>query len=93
MRTNILSDEAFSEVEELGVQLATAEDAGQCLLRILSDASINGHMFFVSARKWAPSGFIDLDLDDYAGNPLVQEMVEAQMKNAPASAGLFAWKA
>ena len=71
------------------MEFAEAEDAGQCLLRILSDSKINGHSFFISARKWASRGYIDLDLDDYPGNELVQEIQMDQMRHAPVSKGLF----
>ncbi|KAK9243104.1 hypothetical protein V1506DRAFT_555652 [Lipomyces tetrasporus] len=89
VKTKIMSEEAFAHVVAMGVQLAEAEDAGQCLLRILSDATINGHSFFIAARKWASRGYVDLDLDDYRGNALIQEVQEDQMKSAPASMGLF----
>ena len=89
MKTNILSDEAFKHVSSVGVEFARAEDAAQCLLRILSDRSINGHSFFISGRKWASSGYMDLDLEDYPGNPLIREIQEDQIKSAPVELGLF----
>ncbi len=84
-----MSEKAFAHVANVGVQFAKAEDAGQCLLRILSDSSVNGHSFFVTARKWAPRGYIDLDLDDYPSNELLSEIQDEQMRSAPVSAGLF----
>jgi NAD(P)-dependent dehydrogenase (short-subunit alcohol dehydrogenase family) len=89
VRTKILTNDDFDAVEKAGVQLATTEDAGQCLLRILSDASINGRSLFVSARKWAPKGYIDLDLDEYPGNDLLEEIQTDQVKFAPVEKGLF----
>ncbi|KAJ5164859.1 Short-chain dehydrogenase/reductase SDR [Penicillium coprophilum] len=89
VKTNILSDDVFKHVCNVGVELAKAEDAGQCLLRILSDPKINGHSLFVSGRKWASSGYLDLDLDDYPQNALIQEIQEDQMRSAPVSLGLF----
>jgi NAD(P)-dependent dehydrogenase (short-subunit alcohol dehydrogenase family) len=89
VRTNILTNDDFDAVEKAGVQLATTEDAGQCLLRILSDTRINGRSLFVSARKWAPRGYIDLDLDEYAGNELLEEIQADQVKFAPVELGLF----
>lgn len=89
VRTNILSEEAFAHVSNTGVQFATTEDAGQCLLRVLSDPTVNGHSFFVTARKWAARGFMDLDLEDYPGNALLGEIQTEQMLSAPVSAGLF----
>ncbi|KAE8389425.1 hypothetical protein ETB97_008642 [Aspergillus alliaceus] len=89
VKTNILSEEAFAHVTNVGVRFATVEEAGHCLLRILSDTSINGHSFFISGSKWAPQGYMDLDLEDYPDNELVQEIQEDQMKSAPVSMGLF----
>ena len=89
VRTKILTNDDFDAVEKAGVQLATTEDAGQCLLRLLSDTGINGRSLFVSARKWAPKGYIDLHLDEYAGNELLKEVQADQVKFAPVELGLF----
>lgn len=89
VKTNILSAEAFNAVQQQGVQFATTEDAGQCLLRILSDVSVNGHSIFVSARRWAPRGYIDFDIDDYAPGSLLDEIQTDQLKGAEADKGLF----
>ncbi|KAF8862465.1 NAD(P)-binding protein [Acephala macrosclerotiorum] len=42
-----------------------------CLLRILSDRTINGKSLFVLPRKWAEEGYLDLDVDDYPGNAVI----------------------
>jgi NAD(P)-dependent dehydrogenase (short-subunit alcohol dehydrogenase family) len=88
VRTNILPDTIWDQVASVGVQFAELEDAGRCLLRILADPDVNGHSFFLSARKWAPNGFIDLDLEDYS-DPLLSEIQDMQMASAPPSMGLF----
>lgn len=89
VKTKILSEETFQQVKDSGVEFATVEDAGKCLLAILSNTSMNGHSLFVSARKWASQGFLDLDYDDYPGNALMQEIQVDQMKSAPVSRSLF----
>ncbi|KAJ4248372.1 hypothetical protein NW762_012702 [Fusarium torreyae] len=89
IRTSILSKEAFDKVKKSGVEFATAEDAGECALRILSDPSINGKSLFICARKWAPRGYLDLDIEDYTESPLIQEIQYDQMRNAPVDLGLF----
>ncbi|KAJ0414747.1 hypothetical protein BJY00DRAFT_305368 [Aspergillus carlsbadensis] len=89
VRTSILSEETFNSIEGLGIQFATVEDAGECLVRILSDKSINGKPLFVTARKWAERGYMDLNLEDYDGIDLLQEIQEEQMRSAPPEAGLF----
>lgn len=88
VRTNILPPEVIARVQEVGVQFAEAADAGECLLRVLSDTNINGRSIFLSGRKWAPRGYMDLDLEDYS-DALVQEIQEDQMKAAPPAVGLF----
>ncbi|KAG5826640.1 hypothetical protein H9Q74_003268 [Fusarium xylarioides] len=86
--TGILSNDQFDQVEKSGVEFATAEDAGECALRILSDTSINGRTLFVCARKWAPRGYMDPNIEDYPEG-LIQEIQEDQMRNAPVDLGLF----
>lgn len=88
VETKILSKEAFDEVKSLGVEFATLEDAGQCLLRIVSDKSLNGHSLFLSPRKWAPRGYFDLGLDDYE-DELMKEITADQLKGSRAEEVLF----
>lgn len=88
IRTAILSKDQFDQVEKSGVEFATAGDAGECALRILSDTSINGRTLFVCARKWAPRGYMDLNIEDYPES-LIQEIQEDQMRHAPVDLGLF----
>lgn len=64
------------------------EDARRVLLRILSDRSINGRSLFLSPRKWAPKGYLDLDIDEYESE-LLQEIQTDQLKGAPVEDGLF----
>ncbi|KAJ5595641.1 adam [Penicillium hetheringtonii] len=89
VKTNILSEETFAHVESVGVQVAEASDAGQCLLRILGDSAVNGRSIFVSGRKWSSRGFLDLDIDDYPKGSLIESIQEDQIKPAPVELGLF----
>ncbi|KAG7567085.1 hypothetical protein FFLO_01211 [Filobasidium floriforme] len=88
VETKILSKAAFDEVKSLGVEFATLEDAGQCLLRIVSDKSLNGHSLSLSPRKWAPRGYFDLGLDDYE-DELMKEITADQLKGSRAEEVLF----
>ncbi|KAH0008172.1 phosphoglycerate mutase-like protein, partial [Aureobasidium melanogenum] len=88
VKTKILSEEAFEHVKSKGVDFATVEDAGQCLLRILSDREVNVHSFFLSPRKWASRGYVDFELEDYE-DELLKEVQKAQLKGAPPEDGLF----
>lgn len=89
VRTSIIPSSAFSHVEEAGVELARAEDGGKLLLRVVSDAGINGRQLFLSPRRWNENGFFDLDVDDYDGNTLLEQIQADQIKGAPVEAGLF----
>ncbi|KAJ5755452.1 adam [Penicillium manginii] len=89
VKTNILSEEAFAHITSVGVQFAESSEAGQCLLRILSDKNINGRSFFVSGKKWSTSGYLDLDIEDYQENSLVDSIQRDQVKSAPVELGLF----
>ena len=50
---------------------------------------MNGKSLFLSPRKWAPNGYLDLDIDDYPGNELLQEIQWDQIKTDPPEKGLF----
>lgn len=89
VKTKILSEGDFAHVTSVGVQFAEVSDASRCLLHILSDTTINGRSFFVSGKKWSPQGFVDLDLEDYDGNSLLESIQEDQLKSAPVEMGLF----
>lgn len=92
VRTSILSPEAFSAVEKLGIVLATVEEAQEALLRLLSDTSINGRSIFVSGKKYSREGYIDLDLDDYhgnGGNDLLVQIEHDQMLGGEPENGLY----
>jgi hypothetical protein len=80
---------AFDEVEKSGVAFATQEDGGRLLLRLMADLSINGRQIFLSPRKWAANGYMDLDLDDFEDSSLYAEIQTDQMKGAPVEEGLF----
>lgn len=88
VETKILSKEAFDEVKSLGVEFATLSDAGECLLKIVSDERINGHSLFLSPRKWAPRGYFDMGLDDYEDG-LLQEIMTDQLKGSKSEEKLF----
>ena len=88
IKTNILSEEIWDDLEGKGVVFAEIEDAQQALLKLLSDQSINGKALFVSGKKWAPQGYLDLDLDDLKSD-LLGVIQTDQLRNAPAELGLF----
>jgi len=72
----------------MGIEFATLADAGDCLLKVVSDRTINGHSLFLSARKWAPRGYVDLDLDDYKDERL-KKIAEDQLKGSEPEDKLF----
>lgn len=68
---------------------ASSEDGGKLLLRLMADSSINGRQMFLAPRKWAPSGYLDLELDDFEERTFLAEVQEDQMRGAPVEEGLF----
>ncbi|PQE14351.1 short chain dehydrogenase reductase family oxidoreductase protein [Rutstroemia sp. NJR-2017a BBW] len=103
--TSILPPTAFAHVQSRGVQLATPHSASACLLRILSDRTMNGRSLFVSPEKWAPErGYLDLGLDRWftgeddddqddegrkSKKELLKEIQSDQILGAPVEEGLF----
>ena len=67
---------------------ATVDEAGQCLLRILRDPTINGRMLFLSGKKWSDSGYLDPDFDEYHDD-LCRQIQKDQLLGAPPEDGLF----
>jgi hypothetical protein len=88
IRSGILSKEQFDAVENLGVQLALLEDAQKTLLRICSDASINGRNLFVGSRKWRPQGYWDMDLEAIHDQE-IEQVQQEQMYGEPVSRGFL----
>ncbi|KAK4556819.1 hypothetical protein LTR86_005799 [Recurvomyces mirabilis] len=89
VKTKILPAATWKYLTEIGVEFATLEDAQHCLTHILSDQSINGRNLFLSPRKWAPKGYLDLGLDDFSGNKLITEIQADQVKSNPPENGLW----
>ncbi|KEF58775.1 uncharacterized protein A1O9_03618 [Exophiala aquamarina CBS 119918] len=87
-KTKTLSEEDFEHVSAKRVDFATTEDAGQCLLGILADRTMNGRSLFVAARKWARGACVDLDLED-TETELRREIQLDQMRGSPVEDGLF----
>lgn len=89
VETTVLPKKIYEFIRAKGIDFATLEDAGQCLLRLLADPTVNGHSLFIAPRKWAPRGYMDLDLEDTEGTPLRKEIQIEQMYCEPVEAGLF----
>lgn len=89
VKTNILPEATWKYLQEIGIQFATLKDAQRCLKHIVSDQSINGRNLFLSAKKWAPHGYLDLNLDDYSDNALITKIQADQVKSNPPENGLF----
>lgn len=90
VKTKIMAEEVFEDIKPKGVEFARVEDAGTCLLRIRGGESVNGYSFFIAARRWACSGFMDLGLEDTEEDELRREIQVNRIRGAPVGAGLFA---
>lgn len=89
IKTSILSADIYELISARGIEYASLEDAGQCLLRLVSDRTVNGRALFIAPRKWAPRGYIDLDVDDTEENDLRREIQHDQMLFGAVDEGLF----
>ncbi|KAH6995510.1 glucose 1-dehydrogenase [Ilyonectria sp. MPI-CAGE-AT-0026] len=74
LKTKILSDAAYEELQKNEVEFASFEDAGSLVLRIASDPTVNGRAFAILPRSKAPRGYADLDVDDYPNGALLQQL-------------------
>jgi hypothetical protein len=86
VRTSTIAANAFNSVEDRGVVLATVEEAGHCLLRILSKQTVNGRI--LPGKKWSDSGYLDLDIDEYHDD-LCRDIQKDQLLRTPPEDGLF----
>lgn len=89
VQTTVLPPKAYEFIRSKGIDFATLGDAGQCLLRLVSDPTVNGRSLFVAPRKWAPRGYLDLDLEKTESTALLKEIQIEQMVSEPVEAGLF----
>ncbi|KAH7041991.1 putative short chain dehydrogenase/ reductase [Macrophomina phaseolina] len=72
LRTALVENRLLELLDANGIELARGEDAGQCLLRIVSDREINGRALCVVAKglvEQAPRGYYDLDLESIMEGP------------------------
>ncbi|OBT85661.1 hypothetical protein VE02_05772 [Pseudogymnoascus sp. 03VT05] len=64
MRQDFL-ESVEKEFQSMDLDLAYAQDAVSAVLRVATDPSINGRSLAVVPRQVAPSGYMDLELDDF----------------------------
>ena len=64
----------LQHLESAGVEFATVDDAAAALMTVLSDARIVGRALAVVPRTVVPSGFFDLDADDYSQGSVLKMM-------------------
>ncbi|KAF4539099.1 Short-chain dehydrogenase/reductase SDR [Lasiodiplodia theobromae] len=72
LRTALVPPQLIEHLDANGIALASGEDAGQCLLRIVSDREMNGRALCVLARslvKQAPRGYYDMDSEGILEGP------------------------
>ncbi|EXJ65481.1 hypothetical protein A1O7_01822 [Cladophialophora yegresii CBS 114405] len=74
VETKILSKPVVQHLTGQGISFATVEDAAQCLMRIVSDPSVNGRAFAIVTRDVAPRGYVDINFDDYEPDTLLGKL-------------------
>ncbi|KAF9888862.1 hypothetical protein FE257_008231 [Aspergillus nanangensis] len=68
--TGILPDtfvhNASSHLKAKGLDWATTDDAASAVMRLITDTSINGRTLGIVPRQMSPSGYMDMECDDFA---------------------------
>ncbi|KAJ4244010.1 hypothetical protein NW762_014623 [Fusarium torreyae] len=82
VKTPILSSRIIDYLVGKGVKFATVEDCCNAMLRIASDKTINGRAFGVVPREESPSGYMDLDHDDYVSGDFMKGWEEIVLDTA-----------
>ncbi|RVX75433.1 hypothetical protein B0A52_00786 [Exophiala mesophila] len=82
IKTDIISDAALERITSKGVLLAEIGDAGEALLRIVSNQSIHGRAIAIVPRIWAPRGHLDVNHDDYPEDDFIHEWQHLVLKTS-----------
>lgn len=82
VETNLLSTAVQDYVKSRGVVFADPADAAGCIIKIASDAQINGRCFTIVPRDdFAPYGYYDLAVDDFEPGSKAEELQEELLRN------------
>ncbi|KFZ20388.1 hypothetical protein V502_03204 [Pseudogymnoascus sp. VKM F-4520 (FW-2644)] len=65
------------EFQTMDLDLAKTQDAVRAVLRIAADESINGRSLAIVPRQVSPSGYMDLNLDDFENGSTVDKLQKA----------------
>ncbi|KIV96393.1 hypothetical protein PV10_00271 [Exophiala mesophila] len=82
IKTDIINDAALERITSKGVVLAEIGDAGEALLRIVSNQSIHGRAIAIVPRIWAPRGHLDVNHDDYPEDDFIHEWQHLVLKTS-----------
>ncbi|KAK6386180.1 hypothetical protein LTS17_001755 [Exophiala oligosperma] len=63
--TDILPPGRAELMKANGIEFASLESAAEALMRIVSSRDVSGRAFAIVPKTDAPSGYIDLDVDDF----------------------------
>lgn len=72
--TKILSKDVKDLLTSQHVEFATVDDAAVALLKIVSDQDVIGRALAILPRSLAPSGYQDLEIDDYDESTLLGKL-------------------
>ncbi|BCS21816.1 uncharacterized protein APUU_30041S [Aspergillus puulaauensis] len=78
--TPIVVARLTAQLADLGSGFAEPEDCVRAVMRIATDASVNGRALAVLPRIVRVSGYTDLDLDDYREGSLCYELLNVSTK-------------
>ena len=72
--TKILSKDVKAALTSQNVEFATVDDAAVALLKIVSNQDVIGRALAIVPRSIAPSGYLDIAIDDYDENTLLGKL-------------------
>ncbi|OAL38361.1 hypothetical protein AYO20_02420 [Fonsecaea nubica] len=82
IKTDIISDAVAERITSKGAVFASIDDAGEALVRIASDTSVQGRSLAIVPRIWAPLGYLDVDHDDYKDGDFLKGWQEIVLRTS-----------
>ncbi|KAK1142946.1 hypothetical protein N8T08_007187 [Aspergillus melleus] len=80
IKSAIRSPEYEAELTKKGVEFAPQEDVAECMMKLATDRTINGHSLMTTPKSVAKEGYKDVDMDDHIDEGYFKRTQEVQLK-------------
>ncbi|KAI9046036.1 short chain dehydrogenase/ reductase [Aspergillus affinis] len=80
IKSAIRSPEYEAELTKKGVEFAPQEDVAECMMKLATDRTINGHSLMITPKSVAKEGYKDVDMDDHIDEGYFKRTQEVQLK-------------